>query len=176
VDRGEQTLLVGWIAIATVVLEALALAAAVVVWGVPALIVGGPVLLASVIVTVVLWLTVVAPQRLLRAHLEGWLPPGAPAGRRAAQDLRGSRSGSGSDSTASGSAWPSDSGFAAGHAMHHGGHGPSESGWSADSSTGDGTSSGSWSDSTSSGWSDSSSSSSSDSSSSSSSDSSSSSW
>jgi hypothetical protein len=171
VDRGEQTLLVGWIAIAAVVLEALALAAGVVVWGIPALIVVGPLLLASMIVTVVLWTTVV-PHRLLRAHLEGRLPPGAPAGWRAAQDFHGSRSGSGSDSAGSGSAWPSDSGFAADHAAHHGWHGAAEGGWSGDSSTGDGASSGSWSDSSSSDTS----SSSSDSSSSSSSDSSSSSW
>jgi hypothetical protein len=157
-------LLVGWIAIAAVVLEALALAAGVVVWGVPALIIVGPVLLASVIVTVVLWLTVV-PQRLLRAHLQG-----APAERWVPQDLHGSRAGSGS--VASGSAWPSDSGFASDHATHHGWPGPSDGGWSGDSSTGDGTSSGSWSDSTSSDTS----SGSSDSSSSSSSDSSSSSW
>jgi hypothetical protein len=170
VNRGEQTLLVGWIAIAAVVLEALALAAGVVVWGAPALIVVGPVLLASVIVTVVLWLTVV-PQRLLRAHLEGRLPRGAPAGWRAAQDVRGSRSGS--ESAASGSAWPSDSGSTADHTAHHGWHG-SEGGWSGDGSTGDVTSSGSWSDSSSS--SSDTSSSSSDSSSSSSSDSSSSSW
>jgi hypothetical protein len=148
-------LLVGWIAIAAVVLEALALAAGVVVWGVPALIIVGPVLLASVAVTVVLWLTVV-PQRLLRAHLHG--------------DAHGSRPGSGS--VVSGLARPSDSGFAAGHATHHDWPGPAESGWSGDSPTGDGTSSGTWSDSTSSDTS----SGSSDSSSSSSSDSSSSSW
>ena len=162
----------GWIAIAAVALEAIGLAGGLVVWGWPALIIVGPLLLGTVIVTVVLWLTV-ASQRMLRAHVEGLLPPGALGGWRAAEDLRGFRpgSGSGADPGASGSAWPSDGGFAAEHATHHGWHSPSDSGWS-----GDGASSDPWSDSTSSGSSDSSSSSSSDSSSSSSSDSSSSSW
>jgi hypothetical protein len=159
-------MLVGWIAIAAVALEAIGLAVGVVVWGVPALIVVGPVLLATIVMTVVLWLTVV-PQRLLRAHLNG-----APARWHVADDLGGSHSGSGADHAPNGSAWPSDAGPTAHHATHHGWYSPSEGGWSGDSS-GEGTSSGSWSDSASS---DSSSSSSSDSSPSSSSDSSSSSW
>jgi hypothetical protein len=166
-------LLVGWIAIAAVVLEAIGLAFGIVVWGTPALIVVGPLLLATVIVTVVLWLTVI-PQRMLRAAVEGRMLRGAPAGWRAAQEFRWgpSGSGSGSDSASSGPAWSSDGGFAADHGTHHGWHGSSDGGWSG----GDGTSSGSWSDSTSSSSSDSSSSGASDSSSSSSSDSSSSSW
>jgi len=159
-NPGEKTLLVGYFAIAAVVLEALAMAFGIIVWGIPALIVVGPLLLATVIVTVVLWLTVI-PRRMLRASVEGRMLRGAPAGWRAAQESRWGPSGSGSDSAPSGSAWPSDSGFSGDHATHHGWHGSSESGWSG----ADGTSSGSSSDSSSS---DSSSSSSSDSSSSSS--------
>ncbi len=158
-------MLVGWIAIAAVALEIIGLAVAVITWGAPALFVGGPVLFATVTVTVVVW-TLVIPQRMLRARVEGLPLRGAPAGWRAAQEFHhppsGSGSSSGVDPTPSGPAWPSDGGLAADHAGHHGWHGSSEGGWSGEGS-------GSSSDSTSSSSSDSSSSSSSSSSDSSSS-------
>jgi fatty acid desaturase len=145
VQREERTLLVGWIAITVVVLEAVGLAVGAVVWGLPALIVVGPLLLASVVATVVLWLTVV-PWWTLRATADG----------------RGSRSGR----AVGGPVWPSDGGGAAGHVTYHS---SPDTAWYDPGPAGDGASSGSSCESSSSDWtsSDSGSSGSSDSSSSS---------